>query len=185
MWGHRGLFILALLPALVSAAAQAEVREAVKPAAVMTLAAADTDTGLHAAGKVTATYALHAAAIYNRPKAAKLLIAGGMQVDLRNEGGLTPLMVAATFGNVEVAEALIADGCRPHCPQSFRPYAAAHCRARGPGADSETASRSWGGYFSAGHSAWRDAVPFCRTLRAHEGDRGAGGAWSRSRCRGQ
>ena len=110
MWGHRGLFILTLLPALLSAAAQAQEREAFKSTGVITLAAAGADTGLQAAGKVSVSYSLHAAAIYNRPKAAKLLIAGGMPVDLRNEGGLTPLMVAATFGNVEVAEVLIAQG---------------------------------------------------------------------------
>jgi uncharacterized protein len=106
MRGIRGLFTVFLLSGLGWSAAQAEDERA-SPAASLTLAAVEAGTGLSAASK---GHALHAAAIYNRPKAAKLLVARGMPVDMRNEGGLTPLMVAATFGNVEVAEVLIAAG---------------------------------------------------------------------------
>lgn len=76
----------------------------------MTLAAAEPGTDLAGAAKVTGAHALHAAAVYNRPRAVKLLVGRGMPVDMRNEAGLTPLMVAATFGNVEVADALLSLG---------------------------------------------------------------------------
>ncbi|MGE3875940.1 MAG: ankyrin repeat domain-containing protein [Parvibaculaceae bacterium] len=73
----------------------------------ISLAAFDAGTNLKAAGQVSATYALHAAVIHDRPEAARRLIEGGVPVDMRNDGGLTPLMVAASFGNVMVAETLI------------------------------------------------------------------------------
>lgn len=74
------------------------------------LAAAGPGTNLDGAAKVTSAHALHTAAIYNRPKAAKFLVGRGIPVDTRNEAGLTPLMVAATFGNVEVADVLLTLG---------------------------------------------------------------------------
>lgn len=80
------------------------------PEPSITVAAAEPGTSLDGAAKITAAHALHAAAIYNRPKAAKFLVGRGVPVDLRNEAGLTPLMVAASFGNKEVAEALLALG---------------------------------------------------------------------------
>jgi uncharacterized protein len=73
----------------------------------ITLAALDAGTNLKAAGQVSAAYALHAAAIYDRPDMARQLVEGGVPVDMRNDGGLTPLMTAARFGNVAVAETLI------------------------------------------------------------------------------
>lgn len=74
------------------------------------LAAAEPGTELNGAARITNAHALHTAAIYNRPKAATFLVGRGMPVDMRNEAGLTPLMVAASFGNVEVAEALLTLG---------------------------------------------------------------------------
>lgn len=73
----------------------------------ITLAAFDAGTNLKAAGQVSTRFALHAAAIYDRPDMARQLVEGGMPIDMRNDGGLTPLMTAATFGNAAVAEELI------------------------------------------------------------------------------
>lgn len=74
------------------------------------LATTEAGTSLDGTAKVTAAHALHTAAIYNRPQAVKFLVGRGMPVDMRNEAGLTSLMVATTFGNLEVAEMLLALG---------------------------------------------------------------------------
>jgi ankyrin repeat protein len=106
MWAIRGLLTLYLLSGLGLPAALAEERP---PADVrsLTLAALGAQSDLRDAGQISAAFALHAAAIYNRPESARLLVGHGMPVDMRNDGGYTPLMVAAAFGNVEVADTLI------------------------------------------------------------------------------
>ena len=78
MRGFRGLLTFLMVSGLGLPAAQAEERGAGLPG--VTLAAAGAGTDLNAAAKVTAAYALHAAAIYDRPRAAKSLIARGLPV---------------------------------------------------------------------------------------------------------
>lgn len=57
---------------------------------------------------------LHAAALSDRVAEALRLIDQGMSADERDPNGNTPLMVAAAFGNAEVAAALIERGADPN-----------------------------------------------------------------------
>lgn len=110
-WSRLGALAYKTIPTLLTSAlalglsATAALSDRVSQP--IALAVAEPGTNLDSAAKVTSGHALHSAAIYNRPKAVKFLVGRGMPVDMRNEAGLTPLMVAATFGNVEVAEALL------------------------------------------------------------------------------
>ncbi len=61
---------------------------------------------------------LHAAALNNMSEWALQLIDRGMPVDVRDPKGRTPLMVAAAFNSMEVAEALIARGADPHMAET-------------------------------------------------------------------
>lgn len=63
-------------------------------------------------------YRLHAAALDNRVADALGLIERGVPVDVRDAQGATPLMVAAAFGNREVAEVLIGHGADPNARDS-------------------------------------------------------------------
>ncbi len=66
-----------------------------------------------AEAETAALYPLHWAAIQNQVVVATRLIRRGMQIDMRDAGGRTPLMAAAAFGNEAVAETLIALGADP------------------------------------------------------------------------
>jgi ankyrin repeat protein len=103
-WTAAALLMGSHVPAALADSPKIEIR------ADISLAAFDASTNLEAARQVSPAYALHAAAIYDRPDAAKRLIEGGVPVDMRNDGGLTPLMTAVSFGNVAVAETLIGLG---------------------------------------------------------------------------
>ncbi|MEO8667137.1 MAG: ankyrin repeat domain-containing protein [Bauldia sp.] len=59
------------------------------------------------------TFPLHAAALNDDVPAAIRLIVGGVAVDVRDHEGRTPLMVAAAFGNANVAATLLAEGADP------------------------------------------------------------------------
>jgi ankyrin repeat protein len=58
-------------------------------------------------------YPLHAAALNDDVSLALRLIQNGTLADVRDRNGRTPLMIAAAFGNVAVAEALLAGGADP------------------------------------------------------------------------
>ena len=59
-------------------------------------------------------YRLHAAALNNRVADALRLIERGVPADVRDRQGTTSLMVAAAFGNGEVADILIEHGADPN-----------------------------------------------------------------------
>jgi ankyrin repeat protein len=50
------------------------------------------------------------AADVNQVEAAKLLLDAGAAVDPENKNGMTPLMVAANRGNIEIVQALLVKG---------------------------------------------------------------------------
>ena len=58
-------------------------------------------------------YPLHAAALNDDAPLALRLIQRGTPVDVRDRNGRTPLMVAAAFGNLAVAEVLLANRADP------------------------------------------------------------------------
>src|SRR5262245_19324630 len=58
-------------------------------------------------------HTLHHAALNDDVKAALKWIESGIPVDTRDDEGRTPLMVAAAFGNLAVAEALLTYGADP------------------------------------------------------------------------
>lgn len=58
-------------------------------------------------------YPLHAAALNDDVPLALRLMDRGTPADVRDRSGRTPLMVAAAFGNLAVAEALLAGGADP------------------------------------------------------------------------
>jgi len=53
---------------------------------------------------------LHLAADRNQVEAARLLIDVGAPIDAENKSGMTPLMIAANRGNLDVVQALLAKG---------------------------------------------------------------------------
>lgn len=62
---------------------------------------------IEAPGEPLGSRPLHLAAIGDHREAARLLIDRGARVDSRDAQGRTPLAVAATYGNTDVAEELI------------------------------------------------------------------------------
>jgi ankyrin repeat protein len=73
--------------------------------------------------------ALHAAALNNRVDDALRLIRRGLPVDVPDRVGTTPLMVAAAFGNVDVAEALLDAGANPNAHDAANGTAPLHFAA--------------------------------------------------------
>ncbi len=100
-----------------------------QPETGFTVAAINADTKPGAGRSVSRAFPLHTAALYNRPKAVKLLVDRGMPVDMRNADGLTPLMVASAFGNVEVAEMLLTLGADQRARNATDGHAAIHIAA--------------------------------------------------------
>lgn len=118
---------LALFLGLSSPASPADMRDAPPdastgiPVVAMRFALPEVPTGLSAGAMEAALdgaaeaesgalYPLHWAAIQNQVVVVTRLVQRGMQVDMRDAGGRTPLMAAASFGNEAVADALIALG---------------------------------------------------------------------------
>ena len=50
------------------------------------------------------------AADRNQAEAARLLLDVGVPVDAENKNGMTPLMMAANRGNIDIVQALLAKG---------------------------------------------------------------------------
>src|SRR4051812_33634710 len=50
------------------------------------------------------------AVLYGRPSAVQTLIAGGANVNERDAGGMTPLMIAASQGQTAIARMLVTAG---------------------------------------------------------------------------
>jgi ankyrin repeat protein len=63
-------------------------------------------------------YPLHWAALQNQVDSVTTLLDRGMNADVRDGEGRTPLMAAAAFGSLEVAELLIARGADPMAQDS-------------------------------------------------------------------
>lgn len=82
------------------------------PSARTVLAAFQPGTRLFA-GRSTRGYALHWAVLQNQVDSIATLLDRGMDVDIRDAEGRTPLMTAAAFGSLEAAELLIVRGADP------------------------------------------------------------------------
>lgn len=83
-----------------------------QPSARAVLAAFQPGTRLYA-DRSSRGYALHWAALQNQVDSITTLLDRGMDVDIRDGEGRTPLMAAAAFGSTEAAELLIARGADP------------------------------------------------------------------------
>ncbi len=70
--------------------------------------------------------ALHCVCVWGDLDAARLLVAGGINIEQQGEGGFTPLKVADEFGHTEMVSYLLAMGANPDALQAkfqFNPEA--------------------------------------------------------------
>jgi ankyrin repeat protein len=93
------------------------------------LAFFDAGSRLSFAGSEDPAFPLHAAALRNHVAAVLALVGRGVDVDARDKEGRTPLMIAAAFGNAEVAEALLSNGSNPNAEDDFNGDTALHFAA--------------------------------------------------------
>jgi len=77
-----------------------------------------------------AVFPLHWAAIQNHVRVITRLVERGMDVDMRDAEGRTPLMIAAAFGNSDAAETLLALGADPQAKDRDFGDAPIHFAAR-------------------------------------------------------
>jgi len=84
---------------------------------------------IEAEGEPLSSHPLHLAAVGNHREAARLLIDRGAEVDSRDAQGRTPLAVAATYGNVDVAEELILKAADTMAEDNVYSDTPLHCAA--------------------------------------------------------
>lgn len=91
----------------------------------------DAGADVEASGEPAGNRPLHMAALNNQPKVAALLISRGAMIDAPNQEGRTPLMIAAQFGNLQVARTLVAFGADPNKEDSIYRDSAIHVAVLG------------------------------------------------------
>ena len=110
----RFICLLTLVPALLFAAGDMRVAEAVRKedkALLRKLILQKAD--VNAAG-VDGTTALHGAVEYDDVDAADLLVKSGARVDAKDRYGLTPIYYAVSNGNLALVERLLDAGANPN-----------------------------------------------------------------------